>query len=73
MTQKIEFAYASFLIRLWRQTGPLNLDHPAEWQGEVEHIQSGKRWKFNALADLLDFLRQQADEMEEAKTVSVFE
>ena len=71
---QVEFAYASFLIRLWRQTGPLDLNHPGGWQSEVEHIQSGQRWKFGTLEDLLGFLRQQADEMEGMKKfVSGFE
>jgi hypothetical protein len=70
----IEFAYASFLIRLWRQTGPLNPDHPGDWQSEVEHIQTGQHWKFTTLEALLDFMRRQADEMEGIKKfVSGFE
>ena len=64
MPQNIQFAYASYLIRLWRQTGPLNPDHPGDWQSEIEHIQSGQRWKFNTLDDLLVFLRQQPDTLE---------
>ncbi len=73
MPQKIEFAYASFLIRLWRQTSPLPQDLPGEWQSEVEHIQSGQHWKFSSMIELLDFLQQQADQLEKEKSVSVFE
>ena len=66
--------YASFLIRLWRQTGPLNPDRPGEWQSEIEHIQTGQRWKFSTLEELLDFMRQQAGEMEGMKKfISEFE
>jgi hypothetical protein len=39
------------------------MDQPAaDWQGEVEHIQSGRRWIFGTLDDLLVFLRRQADD-----------
>lgn len=64
MQNKIEFVYASFLIRLWRQTGPLSEVNPGDWQSEVEHIQSGQRWKFHTLEDLLIFLRQEPGKLE---------
>lgn len=52
--------YMSFLIRLWREaegeTGP----SPVDWHCEVEHIQTGQRWQFSTLDELLDFLHQQA-------------
>ncbi len=31
---------------------------------EVEHIQSGQRWSFGSLDEMLDFLRQQAGALE---------
>lgn len=64
MPENLEFVYASFLIRLWRQTSPLSPDHPADWQSEVVHIQSGQRWRFEALDDLLVFLRMQPGVLE---------
>ena len=74
MCPKVEFSYASFLIRLWRQTGPLKDHGPREWQSEVEHIQSGQRWSFNTIDGLLDFMRQQAEGLEEIKRfISGFE
>ena len=74
MSPTVEFAYASFLIRLWRQTGPLNPDLTGDWQSEVEQIQTGQRWKFTTLEELLNFMRQQADEMEGMKKfISEFE
>ena len=74
MSPSVEFAYASFLIRLWRQTGPLNPDRPGEWQSEIEHIQTGQRWKFSTLEELLDFMRQQAEELDGMKRfISEFE
>ena len=52
--------YASFLVRLWRE-GDAELPAPAaDWQGEVEHIQSGRRWTFSTLEELLDFLQRPA-------------
>ncbi|MCE7979779.1 MAG: hypothetical protein DYG89_01190 [Caldilinea sp. CFX5] len=48
--------YASFLIRLSAtraKVGPVVDD----WQGELQHIQSGQRWRFATLDDLLAFLR----------------
>jgi hypothetical protein len=53
--------YTSFLIRLWRETNPEAQTPPADWRGEVEHIQSGQRWTFNTLDELMDFLRQHAE------------
>jgi hypothetical protein len=52
--------YASFLIRLWRESGGDAEAPPAGWQSEIEHIQTGERWSFNSLEQLLDFLRRQA-------------
>ena len=53
--------YKSFLIRLWCEA---NLRaFPEEWRGEVEHIQSGRRWSFSTLDELLDFLRRQTKDL----------
>lgn len=59
--------YASFLIRLWREaTPPLSGEgeggEVSDWQGEVEHIQTGERWTFSTLDELLGFLRRQVKE-----------
>ncbi len=56
--------YTSFLIRLWCEQ---NLEQPGMAVGccsEVEHIQSGQRWRFVSLDEMLDFLRQQAGGLE---------
>ncbi len=50
--------YASFLVRLWRLSDRNGIGMPARWQSEVEHIQSGKMWKFNTLEELSAFLQQ---------------
>jgi len=51
--------YTSFLVRLWRDPRPQPSERPAAWQGEVEHIQSGRRSTFDSLDDLLDILHRQ--------------
>ena len=72
--------YASFLIRLWREHNlercpercPELVEGLAEGQpestvdcySEVEHIQSGQRWSFGSLDEMLNFLRQQVGAME---------
>jgi hypothetical protein len=56
--------YRSFLVRLWRDPGSQAPERPTAWQGEVEHIQSGRRLTFNSLDDLLDFLRRQVTALE---------
>ncbi len=69
--------YASFLVRLWYEpsseqgsvcsggqaresaTGPPG--SVAGWHSEIEQIQSGQRWTFSTLEEMLDFLRRQAE------------
>jgi hypothetical protein len=46
----------SFLVRLWRDRS--GDDQPGAWQGEVEQIQTGTRWSFGTLGELLAFLHQ---------------
>lgn len=58
MSTSIE--YASFLVRLWRAP-VLEGERARSWHGEVEHIQSGRRWTFDTLNEVLTFLRQQTE------------
>ena len=51
--------YLSFLVRLWREPASELPGQTADWQGEVEHIQTGERWEFGTLDGLLSFLRRQ--------------
>jgi hypothetical protein len=51
--------YVSYLIRLWRESRPDLPETSADWQGEIEHIQSGQRWIFGTLDELLSLLRRQ--------------
>lgn len=53
--------YASFLVRLWHKGEPGSPEDTGDWQGEVEHIQSGGRWTFDTLDELLNVLRRQAE------------
>ena len=52
--------YASFLVRLWHKDKPGLPEDTDDWQGEVEHIQSSRRWTFDTLNELLSVLRRQA-------------
>ncbi len=50
--------YASYLVRFWRR--PSEAEDPAsEWHGEVEHVQSGRKWQFDNAEELIDFLNQE--------------
>ena len=55
-------AYASFMVRLWREEGVAVSTPDAKWQSEIQHIQSGRSWTFTTLDELLDFIRRQADD-----------
>lgn len=54
--------YLSFLIRLWREEGLEQPKATGAWDSEIEHIQSGRRWTFKTLNELLDFLRQYTED-----------
>jgi hypothetical protein len=54
--------YASFLIRLWREVSTDATAPIADWQGEVEHIQSGQCWVFDTWDKLLVFLGEQVND-----------
>jgi hypothetical protein len=56
--------YASFLVRLWRETAADARPPTADWHGEVEHIQTGERWPFDTLGELLNLLRQGTEDPE---------
>jgi hypothetical protein len=74
MPQTIEYSYASYLVRLWRQSLLEGGACCNDWQSEVDHIQSGQRWTFGTLDDLLLFLRQKTEESEERRSfISRFE
>lgn len=62
-TEFLERQYASFLVRLWRRPGAAPGDASGEWQGEVEHIQSGERWAFGSAQELYHFLGPQKTEV----------
>lgn len=57
--------YASFLIRLWREADGDAASEPADWRGEIEHIQTGERWNFETRTQLLDFLRRETERDDE--------
>jgi hypothetical protein len=55
-------AYASYLVRLWREDDPERQDRATLCQGEVAHIQTSQRWTFGSLDELLSLLRRQMEE-----------
>ncbi len=57
MTTKQEITqYSSFLVRLWQEE---EAGTPATWHGEVESIQTGRKWQFDSLELTIGFLRIQ--------------
>ena len=54
--------YASFLVRLWRESGTDSSKTTARWHGEFEHIQTGRRLTFCSLDELMSQLRHQASD-----------
>lgn len=59
----ISIEYTSFLIRVWREQNPEREEPPADWCGEVEHIQTGQLWTFSTLDELLGFLHRQVNDL----------
>lgn len=55
--------YASFLIRLWREESAERCEPASDWHSEIEHIQTGERWTFDTWEELLEFLRQEAEDV----------
>jgi hypothetical protein len=64
MPMSMPIEYASFLVRLWRERSPEQPAPAIDWHGEVEHIQSGRRWTFSSLGQVLSFLDRQARDPE---------
>ncbi len=56
----VPIQYASFLIRVWQENKPGETSSNADWQAQVEHIQSSQCWTFKTVEELLSFLHQQA-------------
>jgi hypothetical protein len=54
-----EDLYYSFLIRLWRESSIDN--HEASWRGEVESVQTGQRWEFGDLREMLCFIQEKVE------------
>jgi hypothetical protein len=49
-----DIRYASYLLRIWREGDDLE-----RWQGELESIQSGQRWRFARPESMIGFLQTQ--------------
>ena len=49
--------YHSYLLRLWRKE-PANVEADLDnWQGEMIHIQTGRKWRLHDLFEMLVYLR----------------
>jgi hypothetical protein len=46
-----------FIVRLWQE--PSRAAPPGQWRGSVEHVPTGERLYFCALADLDGFIARQ--------------
>lgn len=57
--------YMSFLIRLWHERSQEAPAPPIEWHSEIECIQTGQRWTFDTLEELLNFLHRHAKQVDE--------
>jgi hypothetical protein len=55
-SESTQVQYASFLVRLWRSGPSAPEGYDTGWQGEVEHIQSGRRTAFASLGELCELL-----------------
>jgi hypothetical protein len=51
--------YHSYLIRSWQESRAN--DPEVRWRGEVESVQTGQKWRFDNLNNLLAFIRTQVD------------
>jgi hypothetical protein len=51
--------YTSYVLRAWWQVRADGEDKPPIWQGEVIHIQSGRKTEFHELRELLRTLEEQ--------------
>jgi hypothetical protein len=67
------YQYASFLIRMWRQTVKDGCFLPFQWSSEVEHIQTGELWSFNRLDEFLAFLSNHIREQHELTWIEIQE
>jgi hypothetical protein len=54
----VEFAdYRSYLVRIWREPKQGQSATTSDWHGTIEHLQSGRRWTFATLEEMMDLWR----------------
>jgi hypothetical protein len=51
--------YRSYLIRFWRES--ISHDPEVCWRGEVESVQTGQKWQFSDLRDMLRFIQKKVE------------
>jgi len=54
--------YASFLIRIWQESGGTGSQNP-RWRGSVESIQKGQKEHFTDMEALIRFIRKVSQEL----------
>ena len=55
----------AFLIRIWRDSPSMDVDHRAQWRARVQHIQSGSSCYVEDLAALTAFIEQWIGDLSE--------
>lgn len=58
-----EYRYASYMVRIWRRVNDVEEGRTCTWLGEIEHLQSGQHWSFDALDEVPELLRRSAEEL----------
>jgi hypothetical protein len=62
--------YASYIVRMWCDTGSAEGEYDAGWHIEIEHIQSGIKSTFDQLEDLLTMLCEKRQKLEVKKELT---
>ena len=57
MTHHMSRPQSTFVIRLWREQGGKEAGSVQEWQGRIEHLQSGEGITFRHWDQLLEFMQ----------------
>jgi hypothetical protein len=57
--------YTSYLVRLWQEADEDPASEASQWQGEVEHVQSGERLAFSGLDALPALLQRHTERLQQ--------
>jgi len=56
----------AFIVRIWWEPGLTRPNGSPLWRGRVQHAASGQTRVFQSLEELLEFIEEQAGNLEEA-------